>query len=113
MTETRHEGVLMTGHDGEDGPKAFYIELEARPGHQEDVAQILRDIRACVEDEPATGPWYAVRSSDTSFAIFETFRAELDEHHDRRERIIKASRDITASSKKMYRTMIESSLAEY
>lgn len=33
--------------------------------------------------------------------MFETFRAELDEHHDRRERCIKASRDITASSKKM------------
>lgn len=35
-------------------------------------------------------------------SIFETFRDELDEHHDRRERIIKASRDITALSKKMY-----------
>lgn len=34
-------------------------------------------------------------------AMFETFRTELDEHHDRRERIIKASRDITALSKKM------------
>jgi hypothetical protein len=33
--------------------------------------------------------------------MFETFRNELDEHHDRRERIIKASRDITAASKKM------------
>lgn len=33
--------------------------------------------------------------------MFESFRAELDEHHDRRERIIKASRDITAASKKM------------
>ena len=33
--------------------------------------------------------------------MFETFRAELDEHHDRRERIIKASRDVTAASKKM------------
>ena len=32
---------------------------------------------------------------------FEVFRNELDEHHDRRERIIKASRDITAMSKKM------------
>lgn len=32
---------------------------------------------------------------------FESFRTELDEHHDRRERIIKASRDITALSKKM------------
>lgn len=33
--------------------------------------------------------------------MFAAFRAELDEHHDRREKIIKASRDITASSKKM------------
>lgn len=33
--------------------------------------------------------------------LFEQFRTELDEHHDRRERIIKASRDITAQSKKM------------
>ena len=33
--------------------------------------------------------------------MFEGFRKELDEHQDRRERIVKASRDITASSKKM------------
>jgi hypothetical protein len=33
--------------------------------------------------------------------MFEVFRSELDEHHERRERIIKASRDITALSKKM------------
>jgi hypothetical protein len=34
-------------------------------------------------------------------AMFEGFRKGLDEHHDRRERTIKASRDITAASKKM------------
>lgn len=40
--------------------------------------------------------------SDSPYiSMFETFKAELDEHHDRRERIIKASRDITAQSKKM------------
>ncbi|CZS97767.1 related to translin-associated protein X [Rhynchosporium agropyri] len=33
--------------------------------------------------------------------MFENFRDELDEHHDRREHIIKASRDITAASKKI------------
>lgn len=33
--------------------------------------------------------------------VFEQFRIELDEHHDRRERTIKASRDVTAQSKKM------------
>ncbi|KAK4051296.1 hypothetical protein OIO90_004777 [Microbotryomycetes sp. JL221] len=31
---------------------------------------------------------------------FQQYRAELDEHHDRREKIIKQSRDITALSKK-------------
>ena len=43
------------------------------------------------------------KSTSTSpfMPIFETFRDELDEHHDRRERIVKASRDITALSKKM------------
>lgn len=34
-------------------------------------------------------------------SMFENFRDELDEHHDRRERIVKASRDVTAHSKKM------------
>lgn len=34
-------------------------------------------------------------------AMFEGFRKDLDEHYDRRERVIKASRDITAASKKM------------
>ncbi|GAB7353646.1 hypothetical protein MBLNU459_g4056t2 [Dothideomycetes sp. NU459] len=37
--------------------------------------------------------------------MFETFRRELDEHHDRRERVIKASRDVTAASKKMIRKL--------
>ena len=41
-------------------------------------------------------------SAPSILSIFETFRDELDEHHDRRERIIKKSRDITALSKKMY-----------
>lgn len=41
-------------------------------------------------------------SSSQTLAIFGTFRDELDEHHDRRERITKTSRDITALSKKMW-----------
>ncbi|KAL5600955.1 hypothetical protein BROUX41_005789 [Berkeleyomyces rouxiae] len=34
-------------------------------------------------------------------AMFEQFRDELDEHYDRKERIVKASRDVTAASKKI------------
>ncbi|KAL4816075.1 Translin [Aspergillus spinulosporus] len=39
-------------------------------------------------------------SSDV-LSMFEGFRDELDQHHDRRERLIKISRDITALSKKI------------
>jgi hypothetical protein len=75
MTDSgeKHAGVRMTGADGADGPKAFYILVEARPGKEDEVVQMLRDIRACVENEPATGPWFAVRHSLTTFAIFEAF----------------------------------------
>lgn len=75
MTDSRekHAGVKMTGDDGADGPKAFYILIEARPGKQDEVVQMLRDIRACVKGETATRPWFAVRHSQTTFAIFEAF----------------------------------------
>lgn len=51
--------------------------------------------------------WDQVSMEDSSnvspfMPMFEIFRSELDKHHDRRERIIKASRDITALSKNMW-----------
>jgi len=70
---TPHGGVQVLGEQGVEGRKAFFIQIEARPGHEEAVVQMLRDIQACVEDEPATGPWFAVRFSQTSFGIFEAF----------------------------------------
>jgi hypothetical protein len=51
----------------------FYIFIEALPAQEQEVVRMLHDIRACVEDEPATGPWFAVRHSPTQFAIFEAF----------------------------------------
>jgi hypothetical protein len=50
--------------------------------------------------QPPPAPTMA-ESSPNVLSMFETFRDELDQHHDRRERLIKASRDITALSKKM------------
>ncbi len=73
MTDFQHRGVTMTGEDGEDGPKAFSILIEAKTGREDEVIQMLAEIRAAVEDEPATGPWYAYRLSPTHFAIFEAF----------------------------------------
>jgi hypothetical protein len=75
MTDSseNHAGVKMTGADGADGPKAFYILIEARPGTEDEVMRMLRDIHACVEGEPTTGPWFAIRHSRTTFAIFKDF----------------------------------------
>ncbi|RPB21608.1 Translin [Terfezia boudieri ATCC MYA-4762] len=47
----------------------------------------------------------AALANNPFMPMFTIFRDELDEHHDRRERVIKASRDITALSKKMIFTM--------
>jgi len=69
----QHRGVEVVGEQGGEGRKAFFIEIEARPGQEEAVLQMLRDIRSCVEGEPATGPWFAVRFTHTRFAIFEAF----------------------------------------
>lgn len=68
-----HRGVEVLGEQGAEGRKAFYIQIEAMPGKEEAVLQMLRDINACVEQEPATGPWFAVRLGPSSFAIFEAF----------------------------------------
>ena len=68
-----HRGVIVTGENHEDGPKAFYIHIEAQPGKYNEVIQMLRDIFDCVMGEPATGPWFGVRYSKTTFGIFEAF----------------------------------------
>lgn len=57
-----------------------------------------RDFRGNAKSSAAKAP-PVVRNEYTP--MFESFRDELDDHHDRRERIVKASRDITALSKKM------------
>ncbi|KAL1850136.1 hypothetical protein Daus18300_013064 [Diaporthe australafricana] len=58
-----------------------------------------RDFRGNAKSSGPKAP--LVRNAYTP--MFESFRDELDEHHDRRERIVKASRDITALSKKIIR----------
>ncbi|MBL7251470.1 putative quinol monooxygenase [Alloalcanivorax marinus] len=68
-----HRGVEVSGEDGQEGRKAFYIHIEALPGKEQEVLRMLEDILGCVREEPATGPWYAVRYSQRVFGIFEVF----------------------------------------
>ncbi|KAI9862413.1 MAG: hypothetical protein M1824_001406 [Vezdaea acicularis] len=50
-------------------------------------------------------PYKEEEISSPYMPMFETFRDELDQHHDRRDRIGKASKDITAQSKKIIFTL--------
>lgn len=50
---------------------------------------------------PSTMTSPALNARDDVLRLFDTFRQDLDEHHDRRERLIKSSRDATNLSKKV------------
>ena len=50
--------------------------LEARPGKERELGDLLRRARALAEQETGTVTWYAVQAGPTSFAIFDTFENE-------------------------------------
>jgi quinol monooxygenase YgiN len=47
--------------------------LEAKPGKEDDVADLLRSAQALAVQEGATVTWYAFRAGPSSFGIFDTF----------------------------------------
>ena len=78
-----HPGYVVSGVDDTPGNKAYYIHLEAKPGREAAVQAFLKDINAGVDHEPGTGPWFALRFSQTTFGIFEAFPDAAARHtHD-------------------------------
>ncbi|KAH7099023.1 hypothetical protein BKA62DRAFT_750714 [Auriculariales sp. MPI-PUGE-AT-0066] len=78
-----HSGFALLGVDNTPGRKAYFIHLQAKPGKENLVAAFLRDINAGVDQEPGTGPWFALRFSQTAFGIFEAFQDTAARHaHD-------------------------------
>jgi quinol monooxygenase YgiN len=75
-----HPGFRLNGLDNTPGRKGYLILLEAKQGFEDDVAKFLRDINAGVDQEPGTGPWFALRYSQTTFLIFEAFESVEDRH---------------------------------
>ena len=55
---------------------ALYVQLEARPGKEQEVANFLADVRPMVDDEPGTTAWFAVKMGPRSFGIFDAFANE-------------------------------------
>lgn len=53
-------------------------------------------------ETPTTGPGPSQNSTrENILSAFSSFRAEIDDYNDRRERLIKISRDITIQSKRL------------
>ena len=53
--------------------KALWVELEARPGKEDEVAGFLTGAVPLVQDEPATTAWFALRLGPSRFGIFDAF----------------------------------------
>jgi quinol monooxygenase YgiN len=50
--------------------------LQAKPGKEEAVADLLRGAQALAAKEPGTIVWYAFRAGPSSFGIFDAFGDE-------------------------------------
>jgi quinol monooxygenase YgiN len=59
----------MTNH-------ALYVQLEAKPGMEQEVASLLSNARSMVDDEPETMAWFAIRMGNSTFGIFDAFANE-------------------------------------
>jgi quinol monooxygenase YgiN len=55
---------------------ALYVQLEARPGMEQEVANFLSGAQQMVENEPDTTAWFAIRMGPRNFAIFDAFSSE-------------------------------------
>jgi quinol monooxygenase YgiN len=57
-------------------PYAFVARIEAKPEKAEDVSQLLAGALPLAQAEEGTVAWYAARTSETTFWIFDTFETE-------------------------------------
>ncbi|PWB79524.1 MAG: antibiotic biosynthesis monooxygenase [Methylocystaceae bacterium] len=55
---------------------ALYVQLEARPGKEKELADFLTNALSLVEAEPATTAWFAMQMGPTTFGIFDAFDDE-------------------------------------
>jgi quinol monooxygenase YgiN len=50
--------------------------LEAKPGKEQEVADFLKSALPLAQAEPATVSWFAWRTGESVFGIFDTFETE-------------------------------------
>jgi len=55
---------------------AIWVEMEAKPGKEQEVANFLKSAQSLAEHEQETITWYAMRLGGPKFGIFDTFADE-------------------------------------
>jgi quinol monooxygenase YgiN len=55
---------------------ALYVQLEAKPGKEQEVADFLASARSMVDEEPDTTAWFAIKMGPRTFGIFDAFTTE-------------------------------------
>lgn len=55
---------------------ALWVELRAKPGKENEVAEFLKSALPLVEAEPDTNTWFALKMGPSNFGIFDSFAAE-------------------------------------
>jgi quinol monooxygenase YgiN len=53
--------------------KGLLLTFKPKPGHEPDVERFLRDAQPFVMDEPKTTAWFAIRTDDGEYGIFDVF----------------------------------------
>lgn len=54
----------------------LFVQLQVKPGKEEEAEALLRGGLAVVEQEPATTAWFAIRMGPSTFGIFDAFPDE-------------------------------------
>jgi quinol monooxygenase YgiN len=55
---------------------SIYVQLEAKPGKEQEVAEFLVSALPLVNQEPETTAWFALRMCPSAFGIFDAFPGE-------------------------------------
>lgn len=55
---------------------ALFVQLKAKHGKEEEVADFLESAQALLAQEPLTVAWFAVRFDKATFGIFDAFDGE-------------------------------------
>lgn len=83
---------------------AIYVRLEAKPGKEQEVVDLLNQARVLVLDEPGTTAWFAVRLGPSTFAIFDAF----DDEQGRQAHIQgKVAAALTAKAPELFANSVE------